>query len=227
MDVHGEALAAAADVLGRARDAVAQPRAAALAVAHLDRERERALAVAPAHVDAVEVGRREDPLLDRLAHPRERRARAHRVDAVAVARVVARGDDLEVVVQEVRAEADDRLVVGPAHVGEAAALHRDDALARRRAVAARQLLRDVLRRPGRRRASCSSWRAGSRASRRPSSSSPARRRSRSLSATAPVVPRSAHSWRIACCGASTLRPQRAIARYIQPRQRLRLGRSTP
>ena len=107
-------------MLGRALDAVAEPRAAAVAVAHLDRERERGLAVAPAHVDAVEVARREDALLDRLAHPGERRRRAHRVDAVAVARVVAGGDELDVVVEEVRAEADDRLVVGPAHVGEAA-----------------------------------------------------------------------------------------------------------
>jgi hypothetical protein len=31
-------------------------------------------------------------------------------------------------------------------------------------------------------------------------------------ATAPVVPRSLHSWRIACCGASILSPRRAASR---------------
>src|SRR5262249_13482958 len=34
-----------------------------------------------------------------------------------------------------------------------------------------------------------------------------------LSAVAPVVPRSAHSCRIACCGAYTLMPKRDIRRY--------------
>src|SRR5262249_56076209 len=86
--VNAEAVAAEAAVRVCGGAAVAQPRAAALAGSHLDRERECALAVAPAHVDAVELGRREDPLLDRLAHPRERRARAHRVDSVAVARLL-------------------------------------------------------------------------------------------------------------------------------------------
>ena len=37
---------------------------------------------------------------------------------------------------------------------------------------------------------------------------------RMLIATAPVVPRALHSWRIACCGASTLSPKRVIRRYI-------------
>src|SRR5258708_39620829 len=35
-----------------------------------------------------------------------------------------------------------------------------------------------------------------------------------LIATAPVVPRSFHSWRIACCRPSTLRPKSVISRYI-------------
>src|SRR5262249_47504515 len=139
-----ELLAALADVLGRALDAVAEPRAAAGAGAHPERELERALAVAPAHVDAVEIVLGEDAALDGLAHPRDRRRRRHRVDAESVARVVTRGDELDVVVEEVRAEPDERLVVGTADVGEPARLDLDDALARHRAVAARQLLGDVL-----------------------------------------------------------------------------------
>ena len=47
-----------------------------------------------------------------------------------------------------------------------------------------------------------------------------------LIATAPVVPRSLHSWRIAATGASTFMPRRVIIRYIQPRWRLGLAMKT-
>src|SRR5262250_2560805 len=40
-----------------------------------------------------------------------------------------------------------------------------------------------------------------------------------LIATAPVVPRSLHSWRIASAGASTLTPKRDMSRYMKPRNR--------
>ena len=66
------------------------------------------LAVAPAHVDAVELGGREDALLDRLAGPRQRGARAHGVEPVAVAGVVAGGDQLEVVMNGGGGEAEEQ-----------------------------------------------------------------------------------------------------------------------
>ena len=106
--------------------------------------RERPFAVAPAHVDAVELGGREDAAFDGFAHPGEGGARAECVHAVTVAGVVAGGDGLEILVEDVGAEADDGLVVGAPDVGESTLLERDDPLARRRAVAARELLGDDL-----------------------------------------------------------------------------------
>src|SRR5690606_32919162 len=128
-----------AEVRGGTLDAVAEPRAAARGGAELDREGERGLAVAPAHVDAVEVGGGEVAALDGLAHPRDRGRGADGVDAEAVACVVAGGDELDVVVEDVRAEPDDRLVVRAPDVGEVARLDLDDTLAWHRAVAAGQL----------------------------------------------------------------------------------------
>ena len=149
----------------------------------------------------------------------ERHRRADRVDAVAIARVVARGDELEVVVEEVRAEADDRLVVRAADVGEAARLDLDDALARHRAVAARQLLGDVLVDRPRRRASSPLLRERevARADARPVLD----RRVAVLDATArprAVVPRCDHSRRIDAVGDCSFMPSRVISRYIQPSQ---------
>ena len=54
-DVNRVGLSAATDVPRRGSEAVPEPLPAALAFAHLDREGKRALAVAPAHVYAVEI----------------------------------------------------------------------------------------------------------------------------------------------------------------------------
>ncbi len=122
------------------------------------------------------------------------------------------------------AEADDRLVVGPPHVGEAAALDRDDALARHRAVAARELLGDVSCRPRRRRASMPLVRERevARADARPVLDRRVavldRERDRAggaaLATTAGASPPAAPA---------ILMPMRANERYIQPSQPLRLG----
>src|SRR5262245_40053129 len=88
VDVHGKRLAAFADMLSRALHAVAEPGATAFPATHLDRQCQRALTIAPAHVDSVEILRGQDALLDRLAYPSQRGRRAHGVDAEPVTRVV-------------------------------------------------------------------------------------------------------------------------------------------